>query len=309
MSRRSLPARHCLIPLPDKMGARSDASIEALIAGEKLPASYHVLVDRAWRPLALQIADWRRDAGRAIIVGVNGGQGSGKTTLCMFLEQALLPEVGWRAVTVSLDDFYLPKADRIALGEKIHPLLATRGVPGTHDVPAMMRALATLSSGEEARLPFFDKAVDDCAPPDAWWEVEGGADVILFEGWCVGAVAQNAKELAAPINTLERDEDENGVWRQYVNDRLGADYGALFALIDHLVMLRAPNMDSIIANRREQERKLREARPDGASVMSDAEVSRFVQHYERLTRHMLAEMPDRAEAVFDLEVLRALQGA
>ena len=97
------------------MANGAQACIDRLIAREKLPQSYRRLIDACWRPLAAQIASWRREAGRAIVVGVNGGQGSGKTTLCRFLEECLFPELGLSAVTVALDDFYLPKADRAAL--------------------------------------------------------------------------------------------------------------------------------------------------------------------------------------------------
>lgn len=288
-------------------GRKSDPCIDALIAREKLPGSYRLLIDAVWRPLAVKIAAWRRAAGKTVLVGVNGGQGSGKTTLCAFLEQCLLPEVSLSAVTVSLDDFYLSKSERQALGDTVHPLLATRGPPGTHDAEAMTRALKALKSDEAVTLPVFDKSRDDRAPDSEWRHVKP-ADVILFEGWCIGASSQHDEALNAPINVLEREEDETGVWRRYVNDRLASEYAAPFGLIDHLIMLRAPNMETILANRREQERKLREARPDGAGVMSDAEVARFVQVYERLTRHMLAEMPDHADVVYEVEALRQLQG-
>ena len=113
----------------------------------------------------------------------------------------------------------------------------------------------------------------------------------------------------APVNALERDEDKDCVWRRYANDRLRSDYGEVFGLIDRLVMLRAPDMETILENRREQQRKLRDAHPSGEGVMSDAAVARFVQFYERLTRHMLDDMPARSDSVFDLAALRQMQGA
>lgn len=291
------------------MGGDAQSCADALIAQEKLPGSYRVLIGACWRPLAAKIAGWRREAGRAIVVGVNGGQGGGKTTLCRFLEQCLLPEAGLTAVTVSLDDFYLPKAERAALAKSVHPLFATRGVPGTHDAAAIKDVLTALKAGKPVVMPVFDKARDDRAPEAEWRRAAVAPDVILFEGWCVGAAPQSDAALTAPVNALERDEDANGVWRRYANERLGADYAEVFELIDRLVMLRAPEMETILENRREQERKLREARPSGEGVMDDAAVARFVQFYERLTRHMLAGMPARADAVYDLAELRRMQGA
>ncbi|PQA86925.1 kinase [Hyphococcus luteus] len=282
--------------------------IDALIAAGKLPDSYRILVDAYWRPLAVKIAGWRREKNRPIIVGVNGGQGSGKTTVCKFLEKCLLPEQGLAAVTVSLDDFYLPKTDRSELAKNTHPLFATRGAPGTHDVAEMGRILKALKAGVAVTMPVFDKSCDDRAPESEWRRIEYGPDIILFEGWCVGAAAQDEEALTAPVNRLEREEDADGVWRARVNERLASDYQTVFALIDYLVMLRAPDMETILENRREQERKLREGRPGAEGVMSDGQVARFVQFYERLTRHMLAEMPARADLVFDLEELRQRQG-
>lgn len=291
------------------MGGDAQSCIDALIAQEQLPGSYRRLIDACWRPLAAKIAEWRREAGRTIIVGVNGGQGSGKTTLCRFLEQCLLPEAGLNAVTVSLDDFYLPKAERAALARSVHPLLATRGVPGTHDAAAMKRVLTALKEGKPVAMPVFDKARDDRAPETKWRRMTGAPEVILFEGWCVGASPQPEAALTAPVNALERDEDKDCVWRRYANKRLRSDYGEVFGLIDRLVILRTPDMETILENRREQERKLREAHPSGEGVMSDAAVARFVQFYERLTRHMLDDMPTRSDAVFDLAALRQMQGA
>ncbi len=290
------------------IGAAADSCIDALIAQERLPGSYRTLVDSYWRPLAAKIAAWRREKGGPIIIGVNGGQGSGKTTLCRFLECCLLPAEGLRAATVSLDDFYLSKAARADLAKRVHPLFATRGVPGTHDVEEITRVLGVLKTGSAVTLPVFDKSRDDRAPESEWRHIESARDVILFEGWCVGVRPQDEDALKAPINALERDEDAQGVWRRYVNEKLAFGYQAVFGLIDYLVMLRAPDMETILENRREQERKLREARPGGQGLMSESEVARFVQFYERLTRHMLAEMPARADLVYDLEELRRRQG-
>lgn len=287
------------------MANGAQACIDGLIAQENLPQSYRRLIDACWRPLAAQIAGWRREAGRAIIVGVNGGQGSGKTTLCRFLEECLLPELGLTAVTLALDDFYLPKADRAALAKSVHPLFATRGVPGTHDVAALTQALRALKAGAAIRSPVFDKSADDRVPPGR--RIDSPADVILFEGWCVGAAPQPQDALNDPVNALEREEDAARVWRGCVNKKLRTDYAEAFALLDRLVMLRAPDMETILSNRQEQERKLRRSRPSGESMMSDAAVVRFVQFYERLTRWMLAETASRADAVYELAELRRLQ--
>lgn len=273
----------------------SDA-IDALITAEALPAGYRTVVDRHWAPLADRIAAGvPAMPGRPLVVGVNGAQGSGKSTLCRFLE-VLLAGRGLRAVTLSLDDLYLTKAQRQEAARTIHPLFATRGVPGTHDVALGMAVLDAVAQGRDFTLPRFDKATDDRAPQGM--AVTGPVDVLLLEGWCLGTVPQPAEDLRQPINRLEAEEDAQGLWRGEVNRRLATDYAALFGRIDLLVMLAVQGFEVVRANRRLQEQKLALRNPGGAGVMDDAALDRFVMHYERLTRATLAEMPARADILF-----------
>jgi D-glycerate 3-kinase len=172
----------------------------------------------------------------------------------------------------------------------VHPLLATRGVPGTHDVAMMattLQTLATARSGQTTRLPSFDKASDDRAPQDDWPAFEGRPDVIILEGWCVGAAPQDAGALSAPVNDLEAAEDADAAWRTYVNNQLAGDYRFFFAGFDLLVALTAPNFECVYAWRAQQEAALRLSSPDGAHVMSEAQLARFIAHYERITRAMI----------------------
>ncbi len=267
-----------------------------LIVEHDLPPDYLDIVDRYWRPLARHIVDAHAAQGRPIVVGVNGAQGSGKTTLCDFLARSLLPELGLGAATLSLDDLYLTRAAREQLARDVHPLFATRGVPGTHDVALGINILDRVMSGApgEIRLPRFDKRNDDSAPVDAWPSLALPIDVLLFEGWCVGAMPQPEDDLAIPINALERDEDGDGTWRRHVNAALAGGYQDMFARLDLLVMLQPRSFEAVMANRMLQERKLA-ASGTGAHIMDLAALGRFVQHYERLTRHMFAEMPARAD--------------
>ena len=272
-----------------------------VIEAERLPAAYAETVDNWWRPLARRIAQWRGAAPSPIEVGVNGAQGSGKSTLCRFLQEVLLPEQDLKAITVALDDLYLPQADRIALAHKVHPLLRTRGVPGTHDVIMGIALIEKLRAGAPALLPRFSKSADDRLPQSGWTRCSGAPDVILFEGWCVGARAQNPAALAAPVNALEAREDPDGTWRRHVNEALETGYARWFSAIDRIVMLKPPSFDHVLANRMLQEHKLRDAEPDAASAMDDNAVRRFVSHYERLTRHMLIDLPPHVDALIELD--------
>ncbi len=273
-----------------------------LVADHGLPADYLDVVDRFWRPLARDIAALHAARGRPVIVGVNGAQGSGKSTLCDFLARALLPEAGLRAAILSLDDLYLGRAAREELARRVHPLFATRGVPGTHDVALGRAILDLVASGKpgEVRLPRFDKRNDDRVPVEQWPALALPVDIFLFEGWCVGARPQDDAALAEPINQLERDEDGDARWRRYANAALATEYPALFDRIDLLVMLQPPSFEAVMANRALQERKLAASGAKGR-VMDEAALRRFMLHYERLTRHMFAEMPGRADILFRLD--------
>ena len=250
--------------------------------------------------LADRLADALAQTGkRPLIVGICGAQGSGKSTLAEALTRRFP-----RTTTLSLDDLYLTRAERAELARTRHPLFATRGVPGTHDVALGIATFDALEAGIPTRLPRFDKASDDRAPSDTWPEACIPCDLVIFEGWCVGAVPQSEEALAVPINGLERIEDPDGSWRQAVNAALAGAYQALFARLDMLVLLAAPDWETVCRWREEQEAGLRQTAGDGAGVMDERAVERFLQHYERLTRHILQEMPGRADIVLRLSADR-----
>jgi D-glycerate 3-kinase len=243
---------------------------------------------------------------RPLVVGISGAQGSGKSTLAAALAEDLAAH-GVASAVLSLDDLYLTKAERVRLAADVHPLFTTRGVPGTHDLSLAFAAIAALERGETARLPRFDKASDDRLPEHEWTEAAKGTQVVLLEGWCIGAAPQDPQMLAEPVNELERDEDAELRWRGYANRMLERDYRTLFARVDYLAMLAAPSFDAVFGWRRQQERELAASRP-GAETMDDAALTRFIAHYERHTRQLLADLPARADLVARLDADRALLG-
>jgi D-glycerate 3-kinase len=274
--------------------------------GLDLPDGYEAMISHLCAPVAEAIAGWRREALRPIVVGVCGPQGSGKSTLCAVLV-ALLAARDLRAAVLGLDDLYLPRARRAAMTAAIHPLFKTRGVPGTHDIAlglSVLDALTREGPPRDVALPAFDKARDDRRPPDQWPHTTAPVDIVLFEGWCVGARPQGTAALATPINALEAEEDASGRWRAGVEAALAGPYQTLFARLDRLILLQAPSFDQVYAWRAEQEAQLAArllAAPDPARrAMSPDELGRFILHYERLTRHILAETPTRADLVVRL---------
>lgn len=236
---------------------------------------------------------------RTPVFAISGLQGSGKSTLAAQIAARAEAE-GMRVAVLSLDDLYLTRAQRQRLAVEIHPLLATRGPPGTHDVALGCRVLDALKNGENVVLPRFDKLADDRVEDPGWLRVQGCVDLVLFEGWCVGATAEAVPALAEPINTLERDEDADGRWRHYCNEALRRDYPALWSRLDALWFLQPPGFDIVRTWRWQQEQALA-ARDPARRGMDRAQLDRFIQHYERTSRHLLVTLPATADRVIPLD--------
>jgi D-glycerate 3-kinase len=266
-------------------------SLEAVARGLGLPVPFPS-VD-SYRYIAAAIT--RRAAEGPLLAGICGPQGSGKSTMAAFVA-ALLEREGLPTATLSLDDLYLDPEDRPTA---IHPLFATRGVPGTHDVALGLDVIDRLFA-EGAVIPRFDKARDRRRPVAEWEDFPRAARIVLLEGWCVGAEPEEEASLAVPVNRLEVEEDSTGTWRRHVNACLAGGYRALLARLGFLAYLRAPSFECVLRWRSLQEHKLR-AREGKEAGMADAALARFVSHYERLTRHLAATLPARADVLVDLD--------
>lgn len=278
---------------------------------QRLPDSYLATAGDWFDPLAALLAR-RASRGRSLNVALNGSQGSGKSTLCAYLCTALAERHGLSAVALSLDDFYLTRDERLALAARVHPLLATRGVPGTHDVALLRRTLRALATPAPApvAVPRFDKSIDDRAPRECWPGIAAPVDVILLEGWCLGAHGEEPAALAAPLNALERDEDLQQRWRGYSDAQLREHYEPLYAEFDLWVMLAAPGFEQVLRWRTEQEDKLRDAVDGrGEGLMDAVALRRFVSHFERYTRQCLRDLPSKVDVLLQLDEDRHIIGA
>jgi D-glycerate 3-kinase len=283
-------------------GLRQRQWIADLCATENLPPSYAETVYLYLEPLAAIACELRKTKSRPIVIGFSGAQGSGKSTLGLFLANHLRREAQLSTTCLSLDDFYLGKAARLDLADKAHPLFATRGVPGTHDVQLalnVLRGLTEVRAPATIRVPKFDKASDDCVPEYAWPELDTPVDVVILEGWCLGARPQDAGSLANPVNALEDKDDPDGAWRRRVNEHLSEEYRELFDQLDTLIMLRIPSFDRVLEWRGVQEEKL--IQESTAAGYEELQLDRFIMHFERLTRHMLQTMPSYADTVIDID--------
>lgn len=242
------------------------------------------------------------------VLGICGSQGSGKSTLARQISD-FMSERGRRVAVLSLDDLYLSSNEREKLGKTLHPLFRTRGVPGTHDVQLGIDIIEQLKSGAGSLLPRFDKSSDNPFPSSQWERISGSVDIIIFEGWCVGAAPEQSDALVNPLNELERNHDQDAIWRVMVNEFLAGPYQRLFSLIDRLVLLAAPSFDIVKSWRVEQENTLIAHLSlngqSGDAIMSASDIEIFVQHYERISRHILREMPTRADFTVFLDEARS----
>jgi len=243
--------------------------------------------------------DVRRSGSRCY--GIVGLQGTGKSTLSAQMAQRAACD-GQRVVALSIDDFYLGHDARQELGRRIHPLCATRGVPGTHDVALACEVLDGLRAGRAVALPRFDKIADDRLP-HAQWPVVDHADLVILEGWFLKVPAQSPHELVAPINALERDEDPDGTWRRWSNASLARDYPPLWSRLDRMLFLQGPGFDIVPQWRWQQEQTLQAQHPD-RRAMSQAQVERFVQFFERVSRQAMRTLPGIADRTIRLDAQR-----
>ncbi|WP_313575483.1 kinase [Brevundimonas sp.] len=219
------------------------------------------------------------------LIGIAGAQGSGKTTLARVATERL------GAAHLSLDDVYLTKAERTQKGQAVHPLFCVRGPPGTHDLKLLEQTVEALrAAGPNSRtaLPAFDKLADDRRPETQWPMFAGRPSAVLVDGWCLGATPQAEADLSAPINALEAEPDGQGTWRRAVNAALAGPYAEAFARFDAVLFLKAPSFDAVLDWRCEQEAGLMDLPPADLPPAKRAELAVFIQHFERITRHMLA---------------------
>jgi D-glycerate 3-kinase len=266
-------------------------------------------LNKNFKNIYLKIAELiflkKTSSGKPLIIGLAGGQGSGKTTFAQFLKLILENRYNLKTISVSIDDVYKTKNVRIKISKKINKLFLTRGVPGTHDVNFLIKFFKVLKDNNLSKsflIPKFDKSIDDRLPKNKWHCVEKKLDVFILEGWCVGARPEESNlNLKKPINKLEAIEDKNCKWRSKVNQHLKNDYKKLFSFINLMIYLEVPNFNKVLTWRGLQEKKLAYSRKNISKnknkIMSESEIKRFIMFYERITKKMLIDMPKFADII------------
>ena len=260
-------------------------------------------------PMSFWIENKYKKKGKTLFLGFSGGQGSGKTTVAGILKIILKKFFKRKIHVSSIDDFYKTLKDRNEMSHTIHPLFKTRGVPGTHDINLVKKFFDFIKKRnfKKFKLPKFDKSVDDRLKKKYWPNIEKRPEIVILEGWCVGAKSQSSSMINKPINILEKYEDKHLIWRKYANEKLKKEYKKLFAMIDHFIFMKIPNFNVVYKWRLLQEIKLRKKSHSNKKIMSYNEIKRFIMFYERITLQMIKDLSKSASVVVSLKKNHEIQ--
>ena len=253
-------------------------------------------------PFCKKIFELYKLKNRPFVIGLSGGQGSGKSTISQILKIIFHYYFNLNVTSFSIDDFYKTALERRNMSKSVHPLFLTRGVPGTHDCKMLYNVLRALlkKNFKSVRIPKFDKSIDDRFKLQFWQKILKKPDIIIFEGWCVGAKPQKKKDLIVPINVLEKEKDKKGIWRKYVNNELKKNYKKIFKYINKNIFLRVPNFKYVFKWRLLQEEKLI-ASSRGSRTMSKDQIKNFIMYYERITKEMLKNYDKESHIVIKID--------
>ena len=263
--------------------------------------------ERMIRSFLIPLCFWiskKADNKKPYFVGLAGGQGTGKTTISSLIKIILIKYFKLKVFRISIDDFYKTRKERIILSKRIHPMLLTRGVPGTHDINMMLSFFRKAKSKQFKRLklPNFNKAIDDRFNKKYWYDLKDKPDVIIFEGWCVGAKSEKSNTLKKNINSMERAKDHKQIWRKYINQQLKSKYKNLYLQLNCLIYLKAKNFSLLQKWRFKQEQKLwlKNKNNTKLKIMRREDVINFMQTYQRITQNMFKNMPKYASIILNL---------
>ena len=265
--------------------------------------------DRMIKFFLIPICFWiskRVKKNKTLMIGLAGGQGSGKTTISSILTLILQKYFKLNVFKVSIDDFYKTRKDRRLLSKNKHPLLMTRGVPGTHDIDLMLNFFKKIKDKnfKSLQIPKFNKSIDDRFPKRLWYKIKSKPDIVIFEGWCVGAKAQSSSQLKKSINSLEKIYDKDARWRGYVNSQLKTKYKTLFSQLDELLFLKAKNFNLLREWRLKQERKLQAQTKNkkNLKIMNSGDIISFMQTYQRITQQMFKDALKSSSIIINLNI-------
>ena len=254
-------------------------------------------------PISFWINNKCKKKGRTLILGLSGSQGSGKTMVTGILQIILKKFFKKNIYIISIDDFYKTLRDRNRMSQQKHSLFKTRGVPGTHDINLIKNFFISTKRKKfkKIKLPKFNKSIDDRSKKNYWHNINKRPEIIILEGWCVGAKPQIISSLRKPVNILERHEDKDLIWRKYANEKLKKEYKEVFAMIDYFIFMKVPNFKMVFKWRLLQENKLKKKFHYKKKIMTYSAIKRFIMFYQRITLQMMKDLSKSASIVLLLK--------
>ncbi len=254
-------------------------------------------------PISFWINNKCKKKGRTLFLGLSGSQGSGKTMVTSILQIILKKFFKKNIYVISIDDFYKTLRDRNRMSQQKHSLFKTRGVPGTHDINLIKNFFISTKRKKfkKIKLPKFNKSIDDRSKKNYWHNINKRPEIIILEGWCVGAKPQIISSLRKPVNILERREDKDLIWRKYTNEKLKKEYKEVFAMIDYFIFMKVPNFKIVFKWRLLQESKLRKKLHYKKKIMTYSAIKRFIMFYQRITLQMMKDLSKSASIVLLLK--------
>ena len=254
-------------------------------------------------PISFWIEEKYKEKGKTLFLGFSGGQGSGKTTITGILKIILKKFFKRRIYVISIDNFYKTLKARSMMSSQIHHLFKTRGVPGTHDINLVKNFFNNVKKNKfkKFKLPIFDKSTDDRIKNKYWPIINKRPEIVILEGWCVGAKPQPNSLIKKPINILESKEDSSFIWRKHVNKKLQNEYKKVFSMIDHFLFMKVPNFNMVFKWRLLQEEKLKKSSYSNKKIMTYDQIKRFIMFYQRITLQMLKDLSKSASVVMLLK--------
>ena len=254
-------------------------------------------------PISFWIEKKYKEKGKTLFLGLSGGQGSGKTTITGILKIILNKFFKRNVCITSIDHFYKTFNERNMMSKQTHPLFKTRGVPGTHDTRLIKKFFHNIRKNKfkEFKIPKFNKSTDDRMKNKYWSKIIRKPEIVILEGWCVGAKPQSNSLIKKPVNILESKEDRKLIWRKRVNEKLKKEYKKLFSMIDHFIFLKVPNFNMVFKWRLLQEVKLKKRSHSNKKIMTYNQIKRFIMFYQRITLQMLKDLSKSASIVMLLK--------
>jgi len=269
----------------------------------KSKASKIKVLKRTYIPMSFWIDDKYKKRKKTLFLGLSGGQGAGKTTIVGILTIILRKYFKRKVQSISIDDFYKKLKERKKMSNNVHPLFKTRGVPGTHDIDLIRKFFYFIKKKKfrKFKTPKFSKISDDRLKKKYWFNINERPEIVIFEGWCIGAKPQLNSSIFKPVNILEKREDKDMVWRKYVNKKLKNEYKKFFSKIDHFIFMKVPNFKMVFKWRLLQEIKLQKKSHSNKKIMSYYEIKRFIMFYQRITLQMIKDLSKSASVVMLLK--------